>query len=254
MKNTLRDALRSGRTVYGSWIQFGHPGIAELMARSGFDWIGIDLEHSAIDIRTACSLIQIIELAGSAPLVRLSANDPVQAKRVLDAGAHGIIVPAVQCVEDAERAVQAARYPPAGSRGVGLFRAQGYGLRLAEYLREAGDILVVVMIEHRAGVEQVAKILAAPGIDAVLIGPYDLSASYGIAGQLDHPTMRKAVEAILCECRQAHVAPGLHVVHPPVTQVRDRVAEGFRFIAYGGDMLLLAPAMQEAATQLREMK
>jgi len=255
MKNQLRATLRAGRPVYGSWIQFGHLGIAELAAKAGFDWIGIDLEHSAMSIETACSMIQVIELSGSAPLVRLSANDSVQAKRVMDAGAHGIIVPAVQSAEDAERAVKSAKYPPAGFRGVGLARAQGYGLRFHDYLKEVDEYaLVVVMIEHRNGVEQADKIFRVTGVDAVLIGPYDLSASYGIPGQLDHPTMRKAVGVVLAAAQKAGVAPGIHVVHPPIDQVRNRVAEGFRFVAYGGDMLLLAPAMQEAAAQLREIR
>lgn len=253
MNNRLRATLRGGRPVYGSWIQFGHPGIAELVAKAGFDWIGIDLEHSSMSIETACSLVQVIELSGCAPLVRLSANDPVQAKRVMDAGAHGIIVPAVQSAEDAERAVQSVKYPPAGFRGVGLARAQEYGLRFHDYLKEVEEYaLVVVMIEHRDGVEQADKILSVRGVDAVLIGPYDLSASYGIPGQLDHPTMRHALEAILGAAKRAGVAPGIHVVHPPVDQVRARVAEGFRFLAYGGDMLLLAPAMQEAAEWMRK--
>jgi len=251
VKSHLRASLRAGRPVFGSWLQFGHRGVAEVMARSGFDWIGIDLEHSGIGIETACELIQVIELANCVPLVRLSANDPVQAKRVMDAGAHGVIVPAVQSAAEAERAVKSVAYPPAGSRGVGLARAQGYGLRFQEYLREVGEYAVlVVMIEHRNGVDQLEKILRVPGVDAVFVGPYDLSASYGIPGELDHPVMGDAMTRILKASRAAGVAAGIHVVHPPVDQVRKRIAEGFRFIAYSGDMLLLAPALQEVAKQL----
>lgn len=252
MKNSLRSSLRAGRPVFGTWLQFGHPAIAEVIAQAGFEWVGIDLEHSVISLETAFTLIQVLELSGCVPLVRLSANDPVQAKRVMDAGAHGVIVPGVQTVEDAERAVAAVKYPPRGTRGVGLGRAHGYGTRFEEYLGELDEHGVVfAMIEHRDGVEQVEKILVVPGLDGVFIGPYDLSASYGVPGQFEHPVMRTAMARILAAAQRAGVAAGIHVVHPPVDQVRERLREGFRFIAYGGDMLFLTPALRDAATALR---
>lgn len=254
MKNALRAAMRGGLPTFGSWIQFGHTSIAELMAQAGFDWLAIDMEHSVIGIDTVLPLIQVIELSGCVPLVRLSSQDPAQAKRVMDAGAHGVIIPAVNSVPQAEQAVGAVKYPPAGFRGVGLGRAQGYGSRFQEYLREVEEYaVVVVMIEHREGVEQVESILQVPGVDGVFVGPYDLSASYGIPGQLDHPVMRDAMAEILRAAKEAHVAPGIHVVHPPVDQVVERLAEGFRFIAYGGDMLFLQPAAREAVAQLRRL-
>lgn len=254
MKNGLRQAFREGRPSFGSWIQFGHPGVVEVMAQAGFAWLGIDLEHSVIGLETAFSLIQVIELSGCVPLVRLSANDPVQAKRVMDAGAHGVIVPAVQTVEDARRAVASVKYPPSGFRGVGLGRAHGYGPNFADYVRELEEFaVVIVMIEHRDGVERVEEILAVRGVDGVFIGPYDLSASYGIPGQFEHPLMHAALARIRGAAKAAGVVPGIHVVHPPISQVRDRVGEGFRFIAYGGDMLFLVPAARDAAEYLRRL-
>lgn len=252
MKNALRAAMREGLLTFGSWIQFGHTSIAELMAQAGFDWLAIDMEHSVIGIETAQTLIQVIELSGCVPLVRLSGHDPVLAKRVMDAGAHGVIVPAVNSAEEAEQAVRSIKYPPDGFRGVGLGRAHGFGSRFQEYLRELGEYsVVIVMIEHRDGVEQVNKILQVPGVDGVFVGPYDLSASYGIPGQFDHPLIRDAIAQILTAARNANVVPGIHVVHPSVDQARDYLAEGFRFIAYGGDMLFLVPAVHEAVAQLR---
>ena len=255
MKSSLRAAMRNGKASFGSWIQFGHAGVAEVMAQAGFDWLGIDMEHSVIGIEAAQMLIQVVELSGCVPLVRLSSNDPVLTKRVMDAGAHGVIVPTVNSAEEAEQAVKAVRYPPQGFRGVGLARAQGYGARFQEYTKELEEsAVVVVMIEHRDGVERAEEILRVPGVDGVFIGPYDLSASYGIPGQFDHPRMKDALRRILKAAREAGVAPGIHVVHPPVEQVRDRLAEGFRFIAYCGDMLVLVPAVRQAAASLVDLR
>jgi 2-keto-3-deoxy-L-rhamnonate aldolase RhmA len=252
MRNGLRAALRSGRPAFGSWLQFGHTGVAEVMAQAGFEWLGIDLEHSVIGIDSLQPLIQVIELSGCAPLVRLPSNDPVLAKRVMDAGAHGVIVPSVNSAAEAERAVGAVKYPPTGFRGVGLGRAHGYGARFREYVAELEEYaVVIVMIEQREGVADLERIVRVPGVDGVFVGPYDLSASYGIAGQFEHPLMRETLTRIARTATSAGIAAGIHVVHPPVEQVWDRLAEGFRFIAYGGDMLFLVPAVRDAAAQVR---
>lgn len=254
MKNTLRTKLQSGRPVFGSWLQFGHTGVGEIMARAGFDWLGIDLEHSDIDLVSAFSLIQVVELAGCAPIVRLSENDPVQAKRVMDAGAWGVIVPCVQSAAEARKAVEAVKYPPKGRRGVGLGRAHGYGARFAEYLRESGENSIVIpMIEQKEGVDHVDEILDVSGVDGVFIGPYDLSASYGVTGELNHPVVRQAMHRVVTAAHAKGKAAGIHVVHPPVTQVAERLAEGFRFVAYGGDMLFLTPVAMEAGAQMRAL-
>ena len=138
----LRDRVDSGDLTIGSWITVGHPAIAEIMAAAGFDWLVVDLEHSVIGLETAGDLIRIIDLCGVAPLVRLTTNDPNQIKRVMDAGAHGIVVPMVNSAAEACRAVEATRYPPKGGRGVGLARAHGYGASFEEYWnwQEVGSI------------------------------------------------------------------------------------------------------------------
>lgn len=255
MNTTLSSSLRQGRAAFGSWIQLGDPAIAEIMATAGFDWLAIDLEHSAIDLAAAAALIRVIDLAGCVPLVRLSANDPTQAQRVMDLGAAGIIIPSVRSAAEARRAVSAVKYPPAGTRGVGLGRAHGYGARFAEYLRENADgSIVIPMIEQVEGVDHVDEILAVEGVDGVFIGPYDLSASCGVTGRLDHPHVTGAITRVVDAARRSGKAAGIHVVHPPATQVADRLGEGFRLIAYGGDMLFLTPAARQAAEQLRALR
>ncbi len=252
MRNTLRATLQAGRPALGSWLQFGDTGVAEIMAQAGFDWLAIDLEHGAIDLATAFALIQVVDLAGCAPLVRLSSNDSVQAKRVMDAGAWGVIVPSVQSAAEARKAVDAVKYPPEGERGVGLARAQAYGVRFDEYVRECSESSVVIpMIEQKEGVDHVEEILEVKGVDAVFIGPYDLSASYGVIGELTHPLVIEAMRRVVAATSACGKAAGIHVVHAPVTQVVERLEEGFRFIAYGGDMLFLTPAARDAAAQLR---
>ena len=254
MKNSLRTALHDGAVSFGSWITFGHTAVAEVMAQAGFDWLTIDMEHSVIGIETVQPLIQVIELSGCVPLVRLSSNDPVLAKRVMDAGAHGVIVPSVNSADEASTAVQSVKYPPAGARGVGLARAQGYGARFEEYVREVdAHGIVIVMVEDKRGVDDIEKIVRVPGIDGVFIGPYDLSASLGIAGRFEDPLMQEAQQRVLTATRNASVAAGVHVVHPTVDQVRERLAEGFTFIAYGVDMLFLGEACRAAVPQLRSL-
>ena len=144
----------------GSWITLGHPAIAEIMAESGFDWLTVDLEHSTITIREAEDLIRIIELKGVIPLVRLTSNSSEQIKRVMDAGAHGVVVPMVCSGDDARAAVSAVRYPPVGKRGVGLARAQGYGSSFEMYRSwQENEAIVVVQVEHIDAVNNLEEIL-----------------------------------------------------------------------------------------------
>jgi 2-dehydro-3-deoxyglucarate aldolase len=246
--NRLKAALRSRSFTQGSWITFPAEAPTEIMARAGFEWLVIDMEHSPIDIEAAARLIRVIDLAGLPALCRLPTNDPILAKRVLDAGAAGIVVPCIESVEDAMRAVEGAFYPPVGKRGVGLARAQDYGGSLEEYRRRVGDdIVVICMIETRAGMEASPQIAKLPGVDGLFIGPYDLSASMGHIGQLDHPDVRAAEARIRDAARQAGIACGLHVVHHTPALVQRARDDGYTFLALGVDMIFLREAARAAA-------
>ena len=154
----------------GSWITLAHFSIAEIMAKSGFDWLCIDLEHSVIDYYEAEQLIATIESNGCLPYVRVGANDPNIIKRVLDAGAKGIIVPMVNSKEDAEKAVAAAKYPPAGNRGVGLARAQGYGFDFDKYVGSINDhVKIIAQVEHHEAIENLDKIVSVDGISGTIV-------------------------------------------------------------------------------------
>lgn len=237
---TLKKRLKSGKPAVGSWVTLAHPAIPEILCRAGYAWLGIDLEHSSITIREAEELIRVTSLCGAAPLVRLTSNNPDQIKRVMDAGAHGIIVPMVNTAEEAETAVSSMRYPPQGRRGVSLARAQGYGASFSEYRRWlSSDAVVVAMIEHIDGVRNAGSILSVKGIDAYFIGPYDLSASLGIPGETAHPSVRDAMRQVKKTADSLGIPGGLHVVEPDPTMLKRRLREGYRFIAYSLDTRML---------------
>lgn len=239
--------LHRRELTVGSWLTFADEAPAEIMARAGFEWLVLDMEHAPLGVSEAARLIRVIDLAGLPALCRVPANDPVVAKQVLDAGAAGIMVPRVESAADARRAVEAAYYPPIGTRGVGLARAQDYGSGLEAYRARMEESLVVIaMLESRQGVEEAAAIAATPGIDGLFIGPYDLSASLGHMGELDHPEGRAAAQQVQEAARAAGIACGLHVVHPSASAVQRAVQDGYTFLALGVDMIFLDEAARAA--------
>lgn len=242
LASKIKTKLASGGLSLGGWMSLGHVSIAEILAASGVDWVVIDTEHTAIDVSEVLRFIIAVEARNCIPLVRLASNDPIQAKAVLDSGAAGIIVPMINSKAEAELAVRAAKYPPLGHRGVGLARAHGYGSTFQEYVQGANDAsLLFVQIEHIDGVNAIEEILSVPGIDGTYIGPYDLSMSMGLPGQIHHPDVKAAMDRV----RQATLAHGLtagiHLVHPDdaASKIGDFTAEGYRFIALASDLLLL---------------
>jgi len=227
-----KDKLKNGHPAFGGWVMIGHPTSAELMAGEGFDWIAVDMEHTPIDLPTFENIARAVKPAGCELLVRLSSCDPVLTKRVLDAGADGIIVPLVNTAEMARQAVAMAKYPPEGCRGAAFSRASDFGRNFAPYFKAHNDrVLVAVMLEHIEAVRNAEAILSTPGLDAAFIGPYDLSCSMGLPGQLDHPDVQAAQQTILSACRKNKVAPGIHVVPVNPDLVQRYVAEGYQFIA-----------------------
>lgn len=252
MNSSIKTRLREGQVTLGSWITLGNPAIAEILARAGFDWLVVDLEHSTISIREAGELIRIIDLCGVAPLVRLTSNDADQIKRVMDAGAHGIVVPMVNSADEARRAVSAVYYAPKGNRGVGLARAQGYGPGFQSYLEWQKDgPLVIVQIEHERAVSNIEEILAVPGVDGLIIGPYDLSCSMGFPGDFSRKEFSAALEHIRAVSAKMGVPSGIHVVEPDTDNLDKAIADGYRFIAYGVDIRMLDVCGRQGVARFR---
>lgn len=250
----LKEKIKNKRLTFGSWVTLGHPSIAEIMARAGFDWLNVDMEHSAITLSEAQNLIQVIELCGVTPLVRVGENNPNLIKRVMDLGAHGVIVPMVNTREDAEKAVNAVKYPPKGTRGVGLYRAQGYGTKFDEYKKWAdSNSIVIVQIEHIKAVENLKSILTVKGIDAFIIGPYDLSGSLGVPGEFSHPSFIEAMRQIQKISSNLEITAGCHIVPPKPELVKEKIDSGYKFIGYSVDFMFLGEMCRGGLNEIKAL-
>ena len=248
----LRDKLQKGEITFGSWITLGHTSIAEIMASAGFDWLVVDMEHSAITLDKTQQLIQIIELCGVIPLVRVGENTPALIKRVMDTGAHGVIVPMVNTKNDAVKAVNAVKYPPVGTRGVGLARAQGYGFEFEKYKNWINkESIVIVQIEHIEAISNLEIILSVEGVDGSIIGPYDLSGSIGKPGNFEDSKVKEAIahyEEVCCKMKKTM---GFHVVQPSVEKSLQYKNAGYTFIAIGLDTLYLGEKCREVLGKVK---
>lgn len=232
-----------------------HVSIAEILATAGYDWVVVETEHSAIDVSETLRLLIALERWNIVPLVRLAWNDPIQAKAVLDSGAAGVLVPMVNTRADAERAVNAVKYPPVGKRGAGLARAQGYGSTFSDYVATANDAtLLMVQIEDVEAVRNIEEILSVPGVDGTFIGPYDLSCSMSIPGQLSHQSLIDCQKRVLDATRARGLSAGIHLVHPDQAseQIETVIEVGYRFIALGTDILFLGDSARALAARARE--
>ena len=249
----LKSKLAKSEITIGSWITLSHPSIAEIMATAGFDWLVLDMEHSVLELSEIQILIQVLEIKKCPAIVRLTSNHPDQIKRVMDAGATGVMIPLVRSAADAEAAVQAVHYPPRGKRGVGLARAQGYGAKFQEY-RDwlENNAVIVAMIEHIDAVNEIDSILSVDGIDAYIIGPYDLSGSMGHIGEFSHPDVTAAIEHVLKVGKRLGKPGGIHVVEPNQEELRQRISAGFNFIGYGLDIRILDTLCRSHIRSIKE--
>lgn len=248
----LKQQLGKNSFTIGSWITIGHPAIAEIMSQAGFDWLTVDMEHSAITLHQAQDLIRVIELSGIVPLVRPGENNPTCIKRVMDAGAHGVIVPMVNSRAEAEAAVSAVKYPPRGTRGVGLARAQKYGFGFEAYKNWVeNESVVIVQIEHIKAIENLEGILCTHGVDGSFIGPYDLSGSLGWPGEFERPEVRQALQHYEDTCRKMQKPMGFHVVQPDPVTTLSYMRKGYSFVAVGVDMLYLGTKCRETLGDLK---
>ena len=251
-RNPVRKALLERTVTIGTWIQVGHPAIAEILANAGFDWIAADCEHTDIGVAEFAALARGMHGRGAVPLVRVRENDTLAIRQVLDMGAQGVIVPLVNSAVEAERAVAAAKYAPDGVRGFAFSRMNDWGADFSGYAEHANDdMAVVVMIESKEGVENIDEILGVDGVDGVFIGPYDMSGSYGLPGRTDDPVIQAACAEVAAACAKAGKSAGIHVVLPAVDAIEKAIADGFTFIAVGVDTVFLHEAAATALAAAR---
>ncbi len=237
----LRTMWDDGRTAIGAWLLLREPLLAEEASKAGYDWVCIDLQHGMVGFEHLDAMLAATSLGTAAPLVRVPWNDTWMINRALDAGALGVIVPMVNTAEEAARAVAACRYAPAGHRSIGPTAA---GVRHgAGYVADANaDVLCIVMIETAQAVDNIDAIVAVPGVDAVYIGPSDLSLTLGIEPRMDQtaPSFRDALATVAAACTRAGVVAG---VHADASLVGERHAAGFRMINAGFDLRPVSVAL-----------
>lgn len=237
--NVVREKLKRGEATIGSFMGLGSPNVAELMAHSGLEWVVIETEHNALDYAQIEHILMAMNGTDAIPLVRIPSADPVYIQKALDIGALGIVVPLVRTAEEAEAIVRATRYPPYGTRSYGPLRAEAYSLDRQDYLTRANDnLLVVLILETKEGVENLEAIAAVPGIDVIYLGPFDLCFSMGLNPlNLPLPEIDAVVEKLLAVCKAQGIAAGNGAGSPEdLVKMRD---QGFSFLGYGPDYSLL---------------
>ncbi|NUM50649.1 MAG: 2,4-dihydroxyhept-2-ene-1,7-dioic acid aldolase [Flavobacteriales bacterium] len=250
----LKEKLKQNKLTIGSWVTIGHHSIIEIMASAGFEWLTIDMEHSPISFETAQSLIATTKSYGLSSLVRVGKNDELIIKKVMDSGADGVIVPMVNSKEDAIKVVQSVYYPPKGKRGVGLARAQEYGIGFEKYKNWLNNSSVVIaQIEHIDAVNQIEEIISVEGIDGIIIGPYDLSASMGMPGEFDMPEVKDAINKVKQACVKNNFPLGFHVIKPEKKLLDEKINDGFTFLAFSLDFFFLGEKAREEMNSFKSL-
>ena len=249
----LKQKLATGQPCLGCWINFTDPCVAELLTTSGFDFFIIDAEHAALGIESVQANIMATKGTPVAPMVRVPWNDPVLIKRVLDAGAAGVLVPMIRTPEDARLAVAACRYPPQGIRGFGPRRPADYERHFQPYIDTANDNIVVwLQVEHVDAVDNIDCICQIENIDGLFIGACDLSASLGLLGQTDHPNVLAAIERTFQAARAAGIPIGMAGPADPKFAAQ-WIRKGVQFIVLGSDQNYLVHASQSVLKGVRKL-
>ncbi|MGQ9820368.1 MAG: HpcH/HpaI aldolase family protein [Thermogutta sp.] len=250
--NTLKKKLHQGKPAFGTWLTLADEYVTRILARRAFDWLTVDLEHAAVDWKTAGALVGWIAEAGSVPLVRVPENNAGHIKRALDLGAYGLIIPMVNTPEEAASAVRAAKYPPVGDRSAGRgMQTLTFQASFQEYLSQANDaIFIAAQMESYRAVQHAAAIAAVPGIDALFIGPNDLRLRLSEPGR-PAPTdaFDAAVGQVLSAARAAGCAAGIHAAD--AEEARRYADQGMTFIAVASDLAMLEA---EADRRLRILR
>ncbi|MFH1429826.1 MAG: aldolase/citrate lyase family protein [Candidatus Margulisiibacteriota bacterium] len=239
-RGEFKRKIANRENVFACWTSIGHPSITEMFARSGVDFIGIDIEHSTISQEQSQRIIAAAQSEGIVCLPRIASHNMEMIKRLLDSGADGLIVPMVNTPDEVEKIISWCKYSPIGNRSFGIARGQGYGFDFDEYTKSWNDSsTLIVQIESIEGVENIEKILSYPEIDGVMVGPYDMSGSLGIPGQLEHPKIVEACKTVIKACEKYKKACGTQVIEPNLESMKKAIDDGFTFTVLSSDIFLM---------------
>ncbi len=240
VRTGFKSRLAAGELLLGSMVTLPSPAVAEILVELGYQWLFVDGEHGPLETAEVLAILQAV--GNQVPcVVRVPAAAEVPIKKMLDLGAAGIIAPQVNTAQQAADVVAWSLYAPEGRRGVGLARAHGYGLNFQEYVDSANqEITVIVQAEHAEAVENIEQIVQVEGVDAVLLGPYDLAASLGKMGQVDDPEVTDAIDCITAACQEAGLPLGIFGVSADA--IRPYIEKGYNLVVAGTDTIFLASA------------
>lgn len=255
MRNLLKEKLKQGRAVFGTFLTIGHPDVSEIIGSVGFDFVVFDMEHAPLDFGVVQCMMQAMSYSETTPLIRVAWNDLVFFKQALDIGAHGLIIPWVNSRDEAAYAVKAAKYPPKGIRGFGPRRA---ALRDREYPMTADrETMLIVQIETKSALDNLDEIFSVDGVDACFIGPMDFTMSLGILGQLENPTFEAALVEVVEASRKHGVIPGIATVPiegggclPDLSKV---LKIGFKMVSLGYDLGFLSEGASNLLLSARRL-
>lgn len=249
MVNTLKERLMKGETLIGSLVTIGSPDVAEIMSHVGYDYLWICTEHSPLDFPQTQQLMQAVGTRCPC-LVRVPENKEVWFKKTLDMGCQGVVVPQIKTAAEVRQVLRWCLYPPAGNRSIGVARAHDYGMRFANYVEKANEqLLIVLQVENSEAVDNIASIVKVPGIGALLIGPFDLSASLNVLGEITHPSVTEAMEKVRRHCQEAGVPLGIFTTG--AQDAVDFIKKGYRLIALSMDTDFLWRSAREKLHAVR---
>ena len=242
----FRKNLRSGKPLIGGWVQISNSNITELLSDAPYDWIAFDMEHGSFSSGDFPDLFRAVELKNKLPLVRLPNKNKDICAQVLDSGAAGIIIPNIKNEHEIDSLIKASYLPPEGTRGVGYSRSNLFVKKFKNYKKQKNKPIIVAMIENMSAIKNLGKILKIKGLDAILIGPYDLSASMNVTGKFNNKKFKLTLNQIKKIAKQHKVPCGIHVIEPKVKLLKKYIREGYRFLPFAADTILLNLAIKNS--------
>jgi len=248
IKKFRRD-LKLGKVLIGGWIQISNSNIAEIMSDANYNWIALDMEHGSFSIGDLPDLFRAIEVKNKLSLVRLPSKNIEVCNQALDAGCAGVIIPNINNDLELISIRNACYLPPHGTRGVGYSRANLFGKKFAKYKKQKIKPIIVAMIENIASVNNLEKILSVKGLDAILIGPYDLSASMNITGKFNHPKFKSVLNTINKLSKRYKIPCGIHIIEPKYKILKKYIKQKYQFLPYSTDAVLLNTALKKSFNQ-----